>query len=70
MVYFSSEDHLDLWLAENPELRGESLGVEKMAEVCRPLSRGRMELDYQRPSKEELMSYWDSIGLRSGFWDF
>jgi len=70
MVYFSSEDHLSRWLADNPTLRGESLGVEKMAEVCQPLSKGRMNLDYQRPSKEELMAYWDSVGLKSGFWDF
>lgn len=70
MVYFSSRDHLNRWLAENPKLRGESLGVEKMVEVCRPLSKGRMNLDYQRPSKEELMAYWDSVGLKSGFWDF
>jgi hypothetical protein len=70
MVYLSSKDHLNRWLAENPNLRGESLSVEKMVEVCRPLSRGRMDLDYQRPPKQELMSYWDSLGLRSNFWDF
>jgi hypothetical protein len=70
MVYFSSKDHLSHWLAENPGLRGESLSVEKMIEVCRPLSRGRMKVDYRRPPKEELASYWDSIGLASKFWDF
>jgi len=70
MVYFSSKDHLTRWLAENPNLRGESLTVDKMVEVCRPLSRGRMNLEYKRPPKEELMSYWDSIGLKSSFWDF
>jgi len=70
MVYFSSREHLNRWLAENPDFQGESLTVEKMIEVCRPLSKGRMNLEYQRPTKEELMSYWDSIGLRSSFWDF
>ena len=70
MVYFSSKEHLNRWLAENPKVRGESLPVEKMVEVCKPLSKGRMNLHYQRPSEEELMSYWDSIGLRSSFWDF
>jgi hypothetical protein len=69
MVYFASRDHMDRWLKENP-VRGESLSVEKMAEVCQPLSRGRMELDWQRPAKEEVMAYWDSIGMTSSFWDF
>jgi hypothetical protein len=70
MVYFSSKDHMNTWLKENPQLHGEFLTVEKMAEVCRPLSSGRMSLDYQRPSKEELMAYWDSVGMKSDFWDF
>jgi len=70
MVYFSSREHLSRWLSQKPDLRGESLTVDKMVEVCRPLSKGRMNLEYQRPPKEELMSYWDSIGLRSSFWDF
>jgi hypothetical protein len=69
MVYFASEDHMSQWLNENP-LEGESLSVENMAEVCQPLSKGRMELDWQRPPKEEVMAYWDSVGMTSGFWDF
>jgi len=70
MVYFSSKDHMNHWLMENPKLKGEALTVEKMVEVCRPLAKGRMSLEYERPSKEELMSYWDSLGLRSDFWNF
>jgi hypothetical protein len=70
MVYFASEGHTRDWLASNPGLQGESLTVEKMAEVCKPLSGGRMSLDYERPPKEELMAYWDSIGMKSEFWDF
>jgi len=70
MVYFHSKGHMKQWLADHPQLKGESLTVEKMAEVCRPLSKGRMNLDYERPPREELMAYWDSIGMTSPFWDF
>jgi len=70
MVYFASKEHMNHWMMENPKLKGEALTVEKMTEVCRPLAKGRMSLEYERPSKEELMSYWDSLGLRSDFWDF
>jgi len=70
MVYFSSREHLTHWLAENPRLRGEALTVERMLEVCKPLAKGRMDLDYQRPAKEELMAHWDSIGMKSNFWNF
>ncbi len=70
MVYFSSRSHMDDWLAANPILRGEALTVEKMAEVCKPLSDGRMGLEYRRPPREEMMAYWDSIGMTGSFWDF
>ncbi len=70
MVYFSSGSHMDAWLAANPALSGESLTVEKMVDVCKPLSNGRMSLEYGRPPKEEMMAYWDSIGMTSSFWDF
>jgi alkylmercury lyase-like protein len=70
MVYLSSREHLNQWLAENHGLRGEALTVEKMIDVCKPLSKGRMTLEYERPPKEELESYWDSLGLKGDFWDF
>jgi len=70
MVYFSSRDHMDGWLAENVPLSGEALSVEKMAEVCKPLAKGRMDLEWQRPQKDELMAYWDGVGMTSSFWDF
>jgi len=68
MVYFSSREHLDEWLAEHLKLRGEELTVAKMIDVCKPLSRNRMSLDYTRPSVDQLTAYWDSIGLRGDFW--
>jgi len=70
MVYFASRKHMDEWLEAHPGMKGEALSVEKMAEVCTPLSKGRMNLNYERPSKEELMAYWDSIGMKTDFWKF
>jgi hypothetical protein len=70
MVYFASKEHMQEWLAANPSLRGESLTVEKMAQVCEPLSKGRMDLDYERPPKEKLMAYWESVGMKGDFWRF
>jgi hypothetical protein len=69
MVYFASKEHMDSWLRSDPGLTGEALTPEKMAAVCKPLSKTRMNLDYERPPKEALMQYWDSIGMTSAFWD-
>ena len=68
MVYFSSGEHQSEWLQAHPGLAGETLTVEKMADACLPLSRGRMGLDYARPPPEKLMAYWESIGLRGDNW--
>ncbi len=46
MVYFSSQEHLDEWLAAHLKLHGEALTVSKMIDVCKPLSKNRMHLDY------------------------
>ncbi len=68
MVYFSGQEHLNEWVAEHPKLHAEALTVSKMIDVCKPLSRKRMNLDYVRPAGNELTAYWDSIGLRGDFW--
>ncbi len=70
MVYFSSREHMEHWLADSPGLKGEALPPDMMAKVCRPLSQGRKELNYDRPPKEQVMAYWDSLGFTSEFWDF
>jgi len=68
MVYFSSKTHLGQWLTSRPTLHGEALTVSKMIEVCRPLSRRRMSLDYAKPAGGQLTKYWNSIGLHGDFW--
>ena len=68
MVYFSSEAHRDEWLTSHQTVEGESLSVEKMVQACAPLSKTRMDLDYARPSADELTAYWNSIGLSGDYW--
>lgn len=70
MVYFASKEHMQEWLAANPSVKGESLTVEKMAPACQPLSNGRMNLDYERPPKDKVVAYWESIGMKGDFWRF
>ncbi len=70
MVFFTSPQHLDAWKKVHPELVGEALSVDRMIDVVTPISKGRMRLDYQMPSREQLMAYWAAIGLRGPFWKF
>ena len=68
MVFFSSREHLDEWLAANPGLTGEALTIEKTLELSIPLYKDKMKLEYVRPTKDQLAAYLDSIGLRGDFW--
>lgn len=68
MVFFGSEQHLREWLASYPSLTGEALTVEKTVELSRPTYAGKMELDFSRPQKDELMRRWAAIGLSGDFW--
>ncbi len=68
MVFVSSRRHLDDWLKENPDLRGETLSLEQTLKISVRIYKEKMTIDYARPSKEQLTAYWDSIGLRGDFW--
>ena len=52
----------------DPRLKGQTLTVEKTVELSRPTYAGKMELDFERPPKDELMKRWAAIGLTGDFW--
>jgi hypothetical protein len=70
MVFFSSAVHFDDWRRTHPNWEGATLSVDQTIEVVRPISKGRAELDYQMPSRTELMAHWKSMGLTGAFWRF
>jgi len=68
MVFFSSRRHLDDWTESNPGFSGEALTLNQTLKISVPIYKNKMKLDYTRPTKDELMLYWDSMGLRGDFW--
>lgn len=68
MVFFSSEEHVDEWLKEHPGPFGAALTMDQALKISIPIYRDKMDLDYARPAKEELMAYWGSMGLKGDFW--
>jgi Alkylmercury lyase len=70
MVFFSSQEHLDDWKRSNSGAEGVALSIDTMIRVVTPISKGRGRLDYQMPSRSQLMAHWKSIGLSGQFWTF
>ncbi|MCI4347002.1 MAG: alkylmercury lyase family protein [Thermoplasmata archaeon] len=70
MVFFAGPDHLTGWQNGGASFEGARLTVDQMIQVVTPISRGRATLEYEMPSKIQLMSHWKSIGLDGPFWTF
>jgi hypothetical protein len=68
MVFFLTPTHFSDWQAQHIGSGGELLSIARMLDVVTPISRHRAELDYQMPSRAELMAAWDSVGMGGAFW--
>jgi hypothetical protein len=68
MNFFSSEQHLQAWRAEDPDKPGYTLTLDQIIEMSRFFYKGRLNLDYRRPTSEEVSVFLSSIGLSGDFW--
>lgn len=69
MNFFCSLDHLNEWVMQNPQLAGYYLNDEQIMDISVLLYRNKMDLNYQRPSPEELRSRFDKNDLVGDFWE-
>ena len=69
MLFFSHEGHLDEWLETNKIVNpGQFLTVDQTIKFGGSSYKGRMDIDYERPSASELSSHFEALGLRGPFW--
>jgi hypothetical protein len=68
MVFFSSPEHLAAWKRTNPSLRGEALNIQQTIDLSAPIYRTKMTLDYTRPTREQTIAHFTSLGLTGDFW--
>jgi hypothetical protein len=68
MVFFSSKDHLDQWKRTGSVTGGEALTIEQTLRLSVPIYKDKMSLDYARPSREQTIAHFQSLGLTSEFW--
>jgi hypothetical protein len=68
MVFFNSRDHLSDWTVSDFQTGGEALTIEQTLRLSMPIYKHKMSLDYARPSREQTIAHFQSLGLRSDFW--
>lgn len=70
MLFFSSDSHLDDWRTDDPAMSaGQSLTIDTTIRLSFPIYRGKMAIDYQRPSAAVLSSHFRDLGLVGPFWE-
>jgi hypothetical protein len=47
---------------------GEALTIEQTLRLSVPIYEDKMSLDYARPSREQTIAHFQSLGLTSDFW--
>jgi len=68
MVFFSSKDHLAEWIKSGVSTGGEALTIEQTLRLSVPIYENKMTLDYGRPSREQTIAHFQSLGLTGDFW--
>jgi Alkylmercury lyase len=68
MVFFSSKDHLADWIKSTATTGGEALTIDQTLRLSVPIYKTKMSLDYARPSREQTIAHFQSLGLTSEFW--
>jgi hypothetical protein len=68
MVFFSSQKHLEDWIGLNSSPEGQALTIEQTLKLSIPFYRDKMSIDYTRPSKDQTMAHFTSLGLTGDFW--
>lgn len=68
MVFLAGKEHLSDWLAHNPGLTGEALTIAQTHALGIPIYKTKLSLDYSRPSVDQLVAHFDSLGLQGPFW--
>lgn len=67
MVFFSSKDHLAEWNRSGAAI-GEALTIEQTLRLSVPIYKTKMNLDYARPTREQTIAHFQSLGFTSEFW--
>ncbi len=67
MVFFSSKDHLAEWTRSGAAAGGEALTIDQTLLLSVPIYKTKMSLDYARPSREQTIAHFQSLGLTSDF---
>lgn len=68
MVFFASSEHRDASELCGPPEQAVSLTPDQVHALSGPIYARKFDLEYERPSRDELLAHFDAIGLTGAYW--
>jgi hypothetical protein len=68
MVFFASAEHRDASDLRRPPDEAASLTPDQVHALSGPIYSRKLEFDYARPTREELLDHFASMGLTGDYW--
>ncbi len=68
MVFFDSAEHRDASDLCAPPEQAASLTPDEVHALSGPIYRRKLELDYARPTRDELLHHFATLGLTGDYW--
>lgn len=68
MVFFASAEHRDASDLCRPADEAVSLTTDQVHALSGPIYARKLDLDYERPSRDELLAHFANIGLTGPYW--
>jgi len=68
MVFFASAEHRDASDLCAPSEQAATLTPEEVHALSGPIYRTKLELDYARPTRDELLEHFATLGLTGAYW--
>jgi hypothetical protein len=68
MVFFAGPDHRDASTMCAPIDQAASLTPDQTHALSLPLYKGRLTIDFTRPTRDELNAHFASLGLTGLYW--
>ncbi|MCE7735803.1 MAG: hypothetical protein GPJ54_13055 [Candidatus Heimdallarchaeota archaeon] len=69
MNFFCSDEHLHEWISQNPNKEGYQLNDKQIMDISVLLYQNKMDLNYQRPSPDDLRLSFKKNNLTGDFWE-
>jgi hypothetical protein len=69
MLFFRSEEHVDLWCYNDNISKGPLITIKQLWQLAETWYANRLTKESKRPTPDEIPRIFSRVGLEGAFWD-